>query len=288
MAVALVIGASGAIGRFLVARLLGRGDEVIGLSRRERTSIHPRLRWISGDLHTGVPALPACDVLYSLGPLDAFADWFGQAEFAAPRRVIACSSMSAESKQASSDGCERATAARLQAAEQALAHAAIARGCAWTVFRPTLVYGAGIDRSLAPIARFAQAWRLFPRIGGAYGLRQPVHADDLAAACVAIAACDATIAKIYAVGGGERLAFSAMLERVRESLSVRTVPIPIPLAAVRALLGLAAAIGAQASRAAVERLVCDLVADNTAAAADFGWAPRTFHPGLEAWSPLPG
>jgi nucleoside-diphosphate-sugar epimerase len=275
MSRALVLGASGAIGRFLVARLLERGDDVIAISRKERISAEPRLRWITGDLHTGLPPLPACDVLYSLGPLDAFAQWFAQAHPVAPHRVIACSSMSAESKRASSDRGERATAERLQQAERTLADAADARGSSWTVFRPTLVYGAGVDRSLAPIARFAQRWRVFPRI-----------LDDLAAACVALSVRDETAGKIYTVGGGERLAFSSMLERVRDSLPVYTVAVPIPLAAVSMLLGVAAVAGAQASHAAVERLRFDLVADNTAAAADFGWAPRGFRPGAEAWTPL--
>jgi len=284
MAVALVMGASGAIGRFLVARLLARGDDVIAVSRKERVSAEPRLRWLVGNLHSAMPVLPACDVLYSVGPLDAFAQWFAHTPLPVPRRVIACSSMSAESKQASSDEGERATAARLKHAEQALALSAQMRGVAWTIFRPTLVYGAGVDRSLAPIARFARKWRLFPRIRGARGLRQPVHADDLAAACIAIFEHDATRGKTYGLGGSERLAFSTLLERVRESLAVRTLPLPIPLGAVRWLLGIAAAAGAQATRAAVERLSSDLVADNTAAAADFGWTPRAFHPGPEAWA----
>lgn len=287
MAVAIVIGASGAVGRFLVARLLERGDDVIAVSRKARGSGHARLRWIVGDLHAGLPQLPACDLLYSLGPLDAFARWFEQTPSSTPVRVIACSSMSAQSKQRSSDRAERATAERLQQAEAALAATADARRCAWTVFRPTLVYGAGVDRSLSPIARFAHRWRVFPLIQGARGLRQPVHADDLAAACIAISVRTETISKIYPLGGAERLAFSAMLARVRASLGMATLPVPIPLPAVRALLGIAKIAGAQASRAAVERLQVDLVADPACAAADFGWAPRGFQPARGAWTPAP-
>lgn len=286
MAVAVVIGASGAIGRFLVARLLERGDDVFAISRRERVSGHARLRWVVGDLHAGLPRLPACDVLYSLGPLDAFARWFEETPSPVHARVIACSSMSAESKQGSSDEAERTTAERLRKAEAALSAAADARGCAWTVFRPTLVYGAGVDRSLSPIARFASRWRVFPLIRGARGLRQPVHADDLAAACIAISVHTETVSKIYPLGGAERLAFSTMLARIRASLRVATLPVPIPLVTVRALLGIAKAAGAQASSAAVERLQVDLVADHACAVADFGWAPRGFHPVADAWTPV--
>jgi hypothetical protein len=54
----------------------------------------------------------------------------------------------------------------------------------WTILRPTLIYGAGIDRSITPIVQRALRLRLFP-IPLAGGLRQPVHADDIARAVVA-------------------------------------------------------------------------------------------------------
>ncbi|GAA0715952.1 NAD-dependent epimerase/dehydratase family protein [Dokdonella soli] len=282
----LVLGASGAIGRFLLPRLLGAGHEVLAVSRVPRASAVPRLRWVVGNLDSGVPECATPDVIFSLGPLDAFARWFAQARLDGAPRVIAFGSMSVDSKRDSDDAGERALAARLQAAEQALIASADARGCAWTLFRPTLIYGAGVDRSLTPIARFAQRWRVFPRMVGASGLRQPVHADDLAAACIAALATLQTAGKTYALGGGERLAFVAMLERVRASLPVRTLPLPIPLGAARALVGAARAAGLHASSgAAIDRLTRDLVADHSAAVADFGWAPRPFHPDARMWSP---
>jgi hypothetical protein len=66
-----------------------------------------------------------------------------------------------------------------------------------------------------------------------------------------------------------------MLGRVRASIPERCVPLPIPLGLVRALRPRLAG--------AIERLRQDLVADNAAAHADFGWAPRAFHPSPQAW-----
>lgn len=284
MPVSLVFGASGAVGRFLLPRLLAEGDDVIALSRVSRPSTHPNLRWIVGDLHSDMPRLPAFDALYSLGPLDAFSRWLTQASIMGTPRVIAFGSMSIETKRDSADAGERALAVVLQCAEQALFAAAGERGCAWTLFRPTLIYGAGVDRSLTPIVRFAQRWRVFPRIRRACGLRQPVHADDLAAACVLAHANERTAGNIYALGGGERLTFAAMLERVRESLPVPVMPIPIPLGAVDALMEAAAAMGMHPARAAaMRRLRRDLIADDARAVADFGWAPRRFHPTPDCW-----
>jgi hypothetical protein len=81
--------------------------------------------------------------------------------------------MSAQSKRDSVVPAERALAQRLRDGEAALARACVARGSAWTVLRPTLVYGAGLDKSLTPIARRALRTRVFPLPAGR-GLRQPI------------------------------------------------------------------------------------------------------------------
>ncbi|HEY6941933.1 NAD-dependent epimerase/dehydratase family protein [Dokdonella sp.] len=280
MAVVLVLGASGAVGRFLLPRLVAAGDDVLAVSRTPRTSASARLHWLQGDLGHALPALPPLDVLYSCGPLDAFAHWYARAPLQA-RRIVAIGSMSIDSKQASTDAHERALAARLRDAERTLAATADARGGAWTVLRPTLIYGAGVDQSLTPLVHRARRWRIFPRIAGARGLRQPVHADDLAAACVAVAARARCAGRPYAVGGGERLAFATMLERVRASLPFRTVPVPLPLRALRGVLAMTGRAGL--SPALVDRLGVDLVADLGDAQADFDFAPRPFRPDATCW-----
>lgn len=271
MPVALVAGASGAVGRFLLPRLLDSGYEVVALSRVPRAAEHARLRWVIGDLEREVPAPTAIDAIFSLGPLDGFARWLERAALEGGPRVVALGSMSIHSKRESVDAAERALAERLRAAEQGLAAAATRHGGAWTVLRPTLIYGAGVDRSLTPIARAAMRWRVFPRLPGAHGLRQPVHAQDLAAACLAVLDRPVCFDRAYALGGGERLAFDTMLERVRASLPVRCLPLPLPLAAARAMARLG-----RIPAAAVERFERDLVADDADARADFGWAPRGF------------
>ena len=272
MSTFLIFGASGATGRLLLARLRERGDAVHAVSRRERAGTQ-RLSWIVGDLHRGlgVPAA-AYDVIVSLGPLEAFAAWLASAAAPAARRVVALSSMSADSKRDSPDAAERALAERLLAAEARLAAAAAARGADWTILRPTLIYGDGGDASLAPIARFARRWHLMPVPVGATGLRQPVHAADLAEAVLSSAESAAARNRIYALGGGERLSFRRLLLRMRAALPGLTLPVPMPLW----LLRLPGPWRARGSIAAVARLRQPLLADNAAAAADFGYAPRRF------------
>ncbi|MBN8726722.1 MAG: hypothetical protein J0H15_03340 [Xanthomonadales bacterium] len=287
MARCVVFGASGQIGRFLLPALAAAGHEVLAISRQPRDAGHG-VHWREGNLDTGVPALGAPEVLFSLGPLDAFARWFERGPELRPRRIIAFGSMSIDSKRGSADAAERELVDRLQAAEATLATAAAARGAQLTLFRPTLIYGAGLDRSLAPIARFACRWRVFPLLPAASGLRQPVHAEDLAGACMAVLDLPQAFGRTYALGGGERLGFAAMLERLRAALPVRTLPLPLPLGLLRRGLRAGAALGLpSAGEAALARLRLDLVADHSAAVADFGWAPRPFRPAPAGWQVPP-
>lgn len=286
MPVSVVFGASGAIGRFLLPRLLRADHEVIAISRAPTTSGDARLRWVTGALPNDAPPLPAGATIFSLGPLDAFAEWLATQDVR-DARVVAIGSRSIDTKRDSADAGERDVAGRLAHAEQTLAHIADA-GARITVLRATLIYGAGLDRSLTPIVAFARRWRIFPYVAGAQGLRQPVHADDLAAACVALANMK-PLRLAYDVGGGERIAFSAMLRRVRASLPFAALAVPIPLGLAAAGAGLARMSPAfrAASAGALARMREDLVADHAAAVADFDWSPRGFHPEPRDWTPPP-
>ena len=285
MSTVIVFGATGAVGGFLLPRLLGADARVHAVSRRPPLlAFDPRLNWIRGDLHAPIAALPArADTIVSLGPLDAFASWFEATAIDGVGRVLALSSMSAESKRASADPAERALAERLRSAEARLAGAADARHVAWTIFRPTLIYGDGRDRSLAPIARFARRWHVLPFPLGAAGLRQPVHADDLAAAVIAALDRPVTFRKRYALGGGECLRFDRMLLRLRDAAGGFVLPLPLPRFAIRLArrFGGATSIG----DAALERLREPLLAETTDAVRDFGYAPRAFA-GADVLPPL--
>jgi nucleoside-diphosphate-sugar epimerase len=180
----LVFGGSSQIGHFLMPRLLASGEPVLALSRHPRPA-QAGVNWLQGALPADVPAMPPLSAIVSFGPLQGLADWLAQTRLSDAPRVIATSSMSAETKRDSSVAAERKISRQLRDGEAALAAACARHGCAWTVLRPTLVYGAGLDKSLTPIARRAMRTRLFPLPAGR-GLRQPVHADDIAQAVVGV------------------------------------------------------------------------------------------------------
>lgn len=273
----LVLGASSQIGRFLLPRLREAGHDVLALSRRPQTA-QPGVRWIEGGLPDAMPReLPPLAGIVSYGPLLPFAQWLAQAPPCGSPRVVATSSMSAQTKHDSVVPAERAIARLLRDGEQALAEACAARGLAWMVLRPTIVYGAGLDRSLTPIARRAARLRVFPLPAGR-GLRQPVHADDIALASLAALAPSVASGGIVPIGGGERLSAAGMFARVRDSLPVATLPLPVPRLALQLGARLAPKL-----RGPLARLDEDLVADNTALTRLLGVQPRPFRPDARCW-----
>jgi nucleoside-diphosphate-sugar epimerase len=272
----LVLGGSSQIGHFLLPRLRDGGERVLALSRRPRPA-QAGVEWLQGALPDAVPALPPLSAIISFGPLGALAEWLSRAPLSDAPRVIATSSMSAESKRESSVPAERDISRQLRDGEAALAAACARHGCAWTVLRPTLVYGAGLDKSLTPIARRAMRLRLFPLPAGS-GLRQPVHADDIAQAVLAALKCPAAAGRILPIGGGERLPAAEMFARVHRSLPRSTVPLPLPAWLLR--------LGQRVLpplRGPLNRLDSDLVADNGELQRVLGIDPRPFRPAPTMW-----
>jgi hypothetical protein len=56
--------------------------------------------------------------------------------------------------------------------------------------------------------------RFIPLVGGGTGLRQPVHAEDLAIGAIAAAASPAAANKVYCLPGAETLPYWEMIGRI--------------------------------------------------------------------------
>lgn len=256
----LVYGGSGAVGGFLLKRLSADGFDVLALSRRGGQAELPGLQWRLGSLEQASALDDALQgfapaVICSAGPLDAFVDWLARRPPSAGTRVLALSSLSASWKLDSPQPAERALAQRLCDAERALFELCAQAEASVCVLRAGLIHGAGVDRSLSPLLRLARRLRVLPWPRAARGLRQPVHADDVARALLAAAARDwrnQAAAAPLQLPGPEALDFASMLRRsfACETPSPRLLCLPMPglqrmarhLAAGSNRLGRAAAV----------------------------------------------
>ncbi len=276
----VVFGASSQIGHFLLPRLRARGESVLALSRKAREP-QQGVQWLQGAFPAAIPDVGQPTAVISFGPLKPFGEWLASAGLPPSTRIIATSSMSAESKQASDVPAERVLSQTLREGEASIAAACERQGLPWTIFRPTIIYGAGIDKSLTPIAQRASRLHVFPLPAGR-GLRQPVHADDIAAAVVASLDCPESAGRILPLGGGERLTAGEMFSRVRRSLATPTVPVPIPAALLRLGRSLVPRL-----RGPLTRLEADLIADNSELQRLLGVTQRPFRPDANCWTPQP-
>ena len=284
MKTALVFGASGQIGAPLRRRLILAGWQVFAVSRQQQTD-SPSLHWLQGDL-AGVDGLPdGVDVIFSCGPLDHFAYWHAEARVRAPR-VVAFGSTSASSKLGSGDDGERDVARRLLGAEASLFSVGEEHDAGVTILRPTLVYGAGRDRTLSRIAGLAQRWGRFVLPRRADGMRQPVHVDDLAEAAFAASQSSASRGRSYDLPGGESVAYRDMVQRVLACLQPPPRLLELPMPVFRGVLAAAQlrGIATDFTPEALARMRQDLVFDREPARRDFAYAPRLFKPDASMFS----
>ena len=277
----LLAGASSQIGRFALPRLAAQGFTVHALSRNPPATVASGIIWHRTDIvHDILPAVDAEGIIH-LAHLALLPRMLASAENTGRlRRVVAFGSTSVFSKQDSPDPRERAVAADLAEAEQAVARLCAAREMRWTLLRPTLIYGFGLDKNVTVITDFIRRFGFFPLVGGGLGLRQPAHADDLAAACAAAFDCPASFNRAYNLSGGETLAYRQMVERIFARLGKTPRILSIPLPVFQALMKAASLLPRYRyfSPEMARRINQDLCFDHAEAARDFGYAPRGFEP----------
>ena len=275
----IVTGASSQIGCFLLPRLLSDGYAVTALSRYAQPT-RPGLTWLRGDLSQPVDWSSAgdCPALIHLALLSLLPDRLPELARAGVGRVIAFSSTSRFTKTNSSDAGEQTLAVSLAQAEDRLAQVCDTLGIHWTLFRPTLIYGAGMDKTVRFIADFVRRYRFFPLVGKGEGLRQPVHAEDLAVASLAALERPATYGKSYQLPGGETLSYRAMVERIFQALGRRPRLLPVSKPLLRAALGGARLLPGlrHLTPEMADRMSRDLCFDARPARDEFGYAPRGF------------
>lgn len=282
----LLLGASGQIGIFVIPRLVAAGFEVLALSRKPRPDWYPRLK----DVHWLKPevliagSMSAPDMLISAGPIRVATSVVEQCPHL--RRAVIFSTSSVFSKLESHDRTEKRQMQQIVMDEAALSKACEAHGITLSLYRPTLIYGCGIDGNVSWLAKWIRKFGFMPVAGTAAGLRQPVHADDLAQAAVATLVSASPLALDVPLCGGSTLSFRGLIEKIFHGLGkpVRIVSVPESLlTTVTQLSRLVPGLGGVRPEM-VRRQSKDLVFDDSTPREVLNYDPRPFEPGPEEFA----
>lgn len=285
-----VSGATSQIGRYMIPALLENGVRVIALTRRKMPKeIIDGLVWVTGEFQRGVEeaGTMGATALIHAAPIWVAANHMDVIADSGIRRVVAFSSTSRYTKIDSGNEKEKALADQLVRSEETCLDAGKRCGIRMTLFRPTMIYGNGLDKNIAAIARLIRRFRVFLTAGAGVGMRQPVHAEDLADACVSALVNERTYGRSYNLSGGETLTYHAMVARIYRVLGAYPLIVKLPLTAVRGLLKILAALPGFrfVTPAMADRMNEDLCFDHAQATSDFDYNPRKF---LEVRLRLPG
>jgi nucleoside-diphosphate-sugar epimerase len=278
-----VIGATSLVGQCLLLLLRQDGWQVKAFSRRQIESCDQNVQWLQfqssvANNNDAISDSEKIDCWICVAAIWVLPDYFPMLEKYGARRVIAISSTSRFTKSDSTDSEEKITALKLTDAENRLQVWAKDAEVDWVILRPTLIYGLGQDKNISQIARLIRRFGFFPLLGQAGGLRQPVHAEDVAAACLSALEKTDIVNRDYNLSGGETIAYREMINRVFTALGRRPRLIHVPLWFFRlaaALLRLFPRYRHWTMQMA-ERMNADLVFDHTDAARDLNYAPRKF------------
>jgi len=275
----LVTGATSHIGLCVMRRLLASGATVLAMSRNDAIPFrHERLRWVKGNLIEkpwNLHGQPVTVVIHC-APLVHLPPAMAVMEGAGVKRIIAFSSTTIFAKAQTRNGYEAKIASDLAAAEAEITAICDSKNMAWTILRPTMVYGGGLSEKMNMLASIVRRFGVFPVYPPAKGKRQPVHADDLAQAAMRCIGAETTYHKNYNISGAEVLTYRDMIGRIFQAYGkkrriIKSTFLPFALDLAGRLMHKPYINGEIA-----HRMNDDHAFFNDDAYRDFGYSPRKF------------
>jgi nucleoside-diphosphate-sugar epimerase len=288
----LVTGGSGFLGGFVLAEAARRGHDCVALARSASAAQRVTARGaapLEGDLDddaalTGVFASTRCDALVNLASLG-----FGHAP------AIVAAAVGAGLGRAvfvSTTAVTTGLPARSKAVRLAAEAAVRSSGLAWTILRPTMIYGAPGDRNMSRLlALLIRARRGLPGVGlpvvlpvpgGGRSLQQPVHVADVAGALLTAVESAHAAGSCYDIAGPEPLTFAELLRASAAAVGCPVRLLPVPLSPVIALTRGYERVSRRPGIRAEQwqRLTEDKSFLVDAARRDLAFAPRPFADGI--------
>jgi len=281
----LITGANSDVGDFFLQRLNEKGINSIAVfrsSKRDRNCSN--ISWFSNEYFEKVPAqdMPLFEQWVNLAPIwttERFLKFFKRS---LPKKIVALGSTSIDAKSSSENVHEQKVVSMLKQGEKILMDVANMHKVETVILRPTMIYGGPRNKNVNLIERIIKKIKIFPIVGDANGKRQPVHADDVAAA-VYLSLTGTSVQGIYSIAGAEALSFRELVVRIFESVGQTPRFLKCPQHILKGVLSIVSYIPLfkGLSPGLVTRLQTDQVFSNNKAIEEFGYAPRDFQPKRE-------
>jgi uncharacterized protein YbjT (DUF2867 family) len=238
----LVTGATGFVGRHLVARLQGRGETIRPLVRDERTArradgagIEPAI----GDVTDRESLFRAMDGVDTVIHLVAIIVEKGDATFerinAAGARNVAEAARAAGVKRLlhmSANGVQDNPRYPYLQSKWQGEQAVVASGLPYAALRPSLIFGAG-DQFFNTLATLVRLNPIVPIVGDGRAMFQPVWVEDVCTCFLKLLDDDAYLGQSYEIGGPEQLSYEDLVDVVMRVLGTRKPKVHVPVALMK-------------------------------------------------------
>jgi NADH dehydrogenase len=233
----LLTGARGFVGREVRRQLLEKGWEVVAISRHQRSDeARPGVIQVAADVADegwqrwcgGCSA--AIHLVGIIREVPREGVTFDRAHRLTTERVIsACREIGIQRLVHMSALGTRANAATAYHRTKWQGEEAV-RGSnlAWTIFRPSLIFGPG-DGFTSALAPAVKRFPVFPVFGSGTYAMQPISVAEVAHCFVAALDDPAAVGQTYDLGGPEALTYDEVLRRIADALGVRRTLVHIPL-----------------------------------------------------------
>ncbi len=175
--------------------------------------------------------------LISLLPIWVTANLVPKLRLRGLKKAVILSSSSVVNKKKSHWTSDIALVERLEHAEYRLQDVFAKLGADLITLRPTMVFGYGKDKNISLILRNLKRFHVMPFLGKAKGLRQPIHAYDLARAiCLSLEADIGS--QTFELGGATQLSYRDMVAEIARAVNVSYLSLTIPKVLLLFALGL--------------------------------------------------
>lgn len=276
-----VLGATSPVGQQVLRLLSEQGFNIIAFSRKRENLISHNIQWVNlttANLEKLKKEVGVVTHWVTLCSIWIVPELFSLIQSLGAKRLVCISSTSKFTKISSSSVYEEKLVARLNEGESTVSQWAENNNIAWSILRPTLIYGRSTDRNLSEIVKIINKFGFFPLFGQSKGLRQPIYVDDVAKATIQALMSDSSHNKSYNISGSNQITYREMVSRIFTALNRKPIFITIPLWLFNFTLLFIKLIPKYKNWNAdmVLRMNKDMIFEHTEAALDFNFSPQEF------------